>query len=156
MKLATPFGWWTTVLARLAIAAVFVAAAVPKLIDPAGFAEDITNYHLLPAAAVIWAATILPVLELVVALALVTGVESKGAALLAGAMLLVFTVAMGQAMARGIDVACGCFGSAVETSIGWGPIARNLVLLVACTFVLVAPEARWRSVVPKQAADPAK
>ena len=151
MKLATPAGWWLTILARLAIAGVFVAAAIPKMIDPAGFAEDIANYHMLPAQMVGYVAIGVPVLEMVVALALVAGVESKGAALVAGGMLIVFTAGMGQAMARGIDVSCGCFGASTTTEIGWGPIARNGALLLACAFVLLAPEARWRSVAPKPA-----
>ncbi len=149
LKLATPAGRWATIAARLAVAAVFVWAAVPKLLDPAGFAEDIANYHLLPDAAVGYVAAIVPLVELVVAGALITGLEARGAALVAAAMLAVFTFAMGQAMARGIDLSCGCFGSATTARVGWGSIARNAALLVASGFVVVAPEARWRS-----AADP--
>jgi hypothetical protein len=151
MKLATPAGWWLTILARLAIAGVFVAAAIPKMIDPAGFAENVSNYHLLPAEMVGYAAIGVPVVEMVVALALVAGVEAKGAALVAAGMLLVFTAGMGQAMARGIDVSCGCFGSSTTTEIGLGPIVRNVALMLGCAFVLLAPEARWRSVAPKPA-----
>lgn len=152
MKLASPAGWWATVLARLAVAGVFIAAAIPKLIDPTRFAEDISNYHLLPADMVGYAAIAVPVIELVVALALITGVEAKGAALVAAGMLLAFTAGMGQAMARGIDVSCGCFGSVARAEIGWGPIARNLALLLGCALVLVAPEQRWRSIAPKRVA----
>ena len=150
MKLATPAGWWLTVLARLAVAGVFVWAAIPKVLDPGAFAEDISNYHLVPDDAVGWIAMIVPVLELVVAFALITGVESKGAALVAAGMLVAFTAAMGQAMARGIDLSCGCFGSETTTEVGWGPIGRNAAMIAGCAFVLVAPEARWRSVSPKR------
>lgn len=141
---AQPAGRWLTLAARLAVAAVFVWAAVPKLLDPAAFAEDIGNYRLLPEMLVGPLAAVLPVLELVVAVALVAGVEAKGAALVAGAMLLGFTAAMGQAMARGIDIDCGCFGSASTTEVGWGPILRNSALLVACAWVVIAPEVPWR------------
>ena len=151
MKLATPAGWWLTILARLAIAGVFVAAAIPKMIDPAAFAENVSNYHVLPPTMVGYVALAVPVLELVVALALVAGVEAKGAALVAAGMLIAFTAGMGQAMARGIDVSCGCFGSATTTEIGWGPIGRNAAMIAGCAFVLLAPDARWRSVAPKPA-----
>lgn len=149
LKLATPMGRWLTLLARLVVAGVFLWAAVPKLLDPAGFAEDVSNYRLLPGGAVGPVAAVVPVLELVVALALVAGIEAKGAALVAAAMLAVFTAAMGQAMARGIDIDCGCFGSASTTEVGWGPIVRNVGLLLLCGLVLVAPEVRWRSTAPR-------
>lgn len=146
MKLATPAGRFAIVAARLVVAGVFLWAGVPKLLDPAGFAQDISNYNLLPDAVVGYVAAIVPVVEIVVALALVAGVEAKGAAVVAGAMLAVFAAAMGQAMARGIDLSCGCFGNAAEATVGWGSIARNAGLIAACALVVVGPEVRWRTV----------
>lgn len=143
VKLQTPLGRWVVVIARLLVAGVFVGAAIPKLLDPATFAEDIANYRMVPDAAAGAIAVIVPVLEVVIALALIAGVEARGAALVAGVMLVGFVVAMGQAMARGIDVDCGCFGSAVRTSVGWLPIARNVGLLIACAVVLAAPDLPW-------------
>lgn len=125
------------VVLRLGIAAVFLWAAVPKLLDPAAFAEDIANYHVLPDALVGPAAIALPVIELLVAIALVTGVHAPGAALLAGAMMLVFAGAMGQAIARGIDLDCGCFGEATQTRVSGLTIARNLVLAIACVPIVL-------------------
>jgi len=143
VKLETPVGRALVVVARLAVAGVFVFAAVPKLVDPAAFASDIGNYRLLPEPLEGPLAVVLPVLELVVAGALAVGIEARGAALLAGVMLVTFTVAMGQAMARGIDLSCGCFGGAEETTVGWGPIARNVAMLAGCAVVLVGPEVTW-------------
>ena len=110
---------------RLLIAGVFLAAAIPKLMDPAAFAEDIDNYHLLPAILVGPAAVALPVIELVIGLALVTGVHAHGAALLAAVMLVAFAGGMAQAMSRGIDLECGCFGSATETQVSGLTIASR-------------------------------
>lgn len=144
MKLTTPAGQLAIVVARLVVAGVFLWAGLPKLLDPATFAEDISNYNLLPDSTVGYAAVIVPVVEIVIALALVAGVEVKGAALLAAGMLVVFIAAMGQAMARGIDLSCGCFGAATETEVGWGPIVRNVGLTAACALVVLGPEVRWR------------
>jgi hypothetical protein len=59
-------------LARLVLAGVFLAAAAPKIADPPAFAAAIANYRLFPDAAVNLIATVVPALELVGALALLT------------------------------------------------------------------------------------
>lgn len=58
--------------ARLVLAGVFLAAAAPKLADPAAFAAAIANYRAFPDALVNLVATVVPALELVGALALLT------------------------------------------------------------------------------------
>jgi len=49
--------------------------------------------------------------------------------------MIVFTVGASSALARGIDVACGCFGSASGT-ITWATVVRDLALLAAAGVVL--------------------
>jgi putative oxidoreductase len=117
---------------RWVIAAVFAAAAIPKLQDPTAFAVDIDNYHLVPEPLIAPLAIGLPALELVVAIALFTGIHARGAAILALAMLVAFAGGMVQAMARGIDLDCGCFGSAIEAQVSGLTVARNVVLALAC------------------------
>lgn len=123
---------------RVAVAAVFVLAALPKLADPASFARDIDNYRMLPDVLVGPLAVALPVLELVVAAALLTGVHAAGAAVIAAGMLGAFAIGMAQAMARGIDLDCGCFGSAAEAQVSGLTIARNVVLIAACVPIVLA------------------
>jgi uncharacterized membrane protein YphA (DoxX/SURF4 family) len=134
----------TVIAARLIVAGVFLYAAVPKLADPAAFAEAIDNYHVLPASLVGPFAAILPLLEIVTACALVAGVGARGAAIVAGAMLLAFVVAMAQAMARGIDLECGCFGAETRAEVGWPAIGRNVLLIALCVLVAAAKDVRWR------------
>ena len=71
---------WLTVRAQIALGAVFVAAALPKLIDPPGFAEAIWNYQLAPAWLIHPAALALPWLEVLCGLALCLGVWVRAAA----------------------------------------------------------------------------
>ncbi|HMP76880.1 MAG TPA: MauE/DoxX family redox-associated membrane protein [Kiritimatiellia bacterium] len=113
------------------LAAVFALAAVPKIADPAAFAEAVYRYHLLPDALVNIAAVYLPWFEAVCALALVAGTRFRRGALLAvAAMLLLFIGAMGINLHRGVDIACGCFSVASGgDAMSWLNIARNLGLL---------------------------
>ncbi len=137
MKQSPQIMRWTALVLRVAIAGVFVFAAAPKLADPAGFALEIDNYRILPALLVGPLAVIVPVLELVIAAALLSGVHVAGAAFIAGGMLLTFAGAMIQAMARGIDLDCGCFGSALEMRVSGLTVARNLMLAFACVPILL-------------------
>lgn len=115
------------VVARLVLGATFVLAAVTKLPDLPSFAEEVANYQLLPAALVPLAALAFVGTELVAGLALLAGVWVRAATALSAAMLVVFIVALTQALARGIDLRCGCFGGAELAT--WGTVARDVGLL---------------------------
>ena len=65
-------------LARLTVAAVFVYAAIPKLLDPVAFADDVANYQAFPYWSWNLIAVFVPMLELLGALALLTGVARRG------------------------------------------------------------------------------
>ena len=118
-------------LARLVLAGVFLVAATPKLLDPAAFAASIANFRVFPDALVNAIATVVPALELVGALALLTPWR-RGGALLLGGMLLAFTALLAVSLARGLDLDCGCFGadpSAQADPVSWLHLLRNVALL---------------------------
>ncbi len=122
-----------SLLVRVALGGVFLYAGVIKAYDVRGFADDIANYQLLPAALVPLAAAALPWVEIGAALALIAGRWTRAASLLVGAMMAVFTVALLQAFARGIDLTCGCFGG--DAPADWTTLVRDLALLGAAAFV---------------------
>jgi uncharacterized membrane protein YphA (DoxX/SURF4 family) len=126
--------------ARLVLAVVFIGAGALKLRDPVGFANDVANYQLMPALAPLLAAT-LPCLELVVGVALLFTRWRRAAALCAAGLMAMFTLAAGTAYARGLDVACGCFGS-TSGAISWTTLVRDLALFAAAIFVIVFERAR--------------
>jgi putative oxidoreductase len=124
--------------ARLILGGVFVLAGALKLRDPVTFTNDIANYQLWPALAPLLAA-VLPALEVVVGVALLAlGARwRRSAALCAAGMMVVFTAAASSALARGLDVSCGCFGSASGSgTIGWLTIARDVGLIAAAAVVV--------------------
>lgn len=98
-------------VARLAYGALFVWAALPKLVDASGFASTVFNYQILPGQLVNAVALVLPGIELVCALALCLNVMARGAVVVLNALMATFLAALGLAVWRGIDVACGCFGA---------------------------------------------
>jgi len=121
---------------RLGLAALFAYAGVIKLIDTRNFSTEIANYHLLSALAP-WLAVTLPAIEVALAIALVIApVRWRRAASLAIAMLLaVFTIAVAQALARHINISCGCFGSA-SSPLTTLTLLRDLGLLLAAIVLM--------------------
>lgn len=117
-------------LARLTVTAVFVYAAIPKLLDPVAFADDIANYQAFPYWSWNLIAVFVPMLELLGALALLTGVARRGAVAVLAVLDVAFIVLIGTVIFRDIDLSCGCFGHEEEAAaIGWPTLARDLVLL---------------------------
>ena len=105
-RLSSP---WLTVRVQIALGVFFVAAALPKIVDPPGFAHMIYNYRLVPGGLVNLMGLVMPWFELLAGLALVLGIWTRTAAALIGALLLVFVAAISINLARGNAIDCGCF-----------------------------------------------
>ncbi|MFY9399662.1 MAG: MauE/DoxX family redox-associated membrane protein [Desulfomonilia bacterium] len=141
---------------RIVLAAVFIYAGVLKVLDPAGFSEDILNYRLLPGWMVNPVAVVLPWVEIAAGLSLLSGVLLQGGALVITGLLAVFASALAISLARGLDISCGCFGAS-EQSITWWYLLRDLALLSMGAAVLLLPDwARmpWRRVKAGPVGDP--
>ncbi len=118
---------WLGLAARLALGFTFAWAVVTKLPDLRTFAEEVANYQLLPSGLVPLATVGFVGLEFVAAVALLLGRWVRAASLLSGALLVAFIVALTQALVRGIDLRCGCFGGTDLAT--WSTVARDVVLL---------------------------
>ena len=115
--------------ARVVLGLLFAWAALAKIGDARSFAEQVHNFRLLPLALENLAAMTLPWVELVAALAMVLGVRARAGAVIATAMLAVFTAAVLSALYRGLDIECGCFGTSDLTRVGWAKVGQNLAML---------------------------
>jgi putative oxidoreductase len=122
---------------RLLLAYVFLAAGIPKFLDPATFVEHTANYDLLSSFAPIIAVT-LPPIEIAVGVVLLLAPRTwrQAATLITFALMCVFTYAVYQAWRRGIDVECGCFGKGSER-IGLRKLAENISLTLSTVLLFV-------------------
>jgi uncharacterized membrane protein YphA (DoxX/SURF4 family) len=129
---------WLAVAARWYLGFVFVAASWHKILHPAAFALDIATYEILPLSLVNLMALTLPWVELGAGLYLLLGIRVRAAALLVVLMMVMFTVALLAALARGLDMSCGCFASqgAEEDPISWITVLRDLGWLALSLYVL--------------------
>lgn len=124
-------------LLRLGLAGVFGYAGVMKLQDPAGFANEIAGYRMLPAVVEAWLALYLPWLEIAIGVGVLLPWTMRGAALLQVGLMGVFIVALSLAWARGLDITCGCFGSEAKAANYPWLIGRDVVFLIGSGFVLI-------------------
>jgi putative oxidoreductase len=103
---------WLTIRVQLALGAIFVIAAIPKIADPPSFAHMIYNYRLVPASLINLSALVMPWVELLAGLALILGIWRAAARNLVGILLAIFIIAISINLARGNAIDCGCFNVA--------------------------------------------
>ncbi|HCF57503.1 MAG TPA: DoxX family protein [Myxococcales bacterium] len=129
---------WIALPVRVYLAAIFLLACYHKILDPHAFALDVATYQILPLALVNLMAIVLPWIELATGVMLLVGLRTRPAALLIAGMMVVFTMALSIALAKGLDMSCGCFASqgADEDPISWTTLVRDAVWLAMAAYVL--------------------
>jgi uncharacterized membrane protein YphA (DoxX/SURF4 family) len=94
---------------RILLGIIFIYASWDKILEPAAFAQAITNYQILLPELVSPAAEFLPWLELICGICLIINRWSAGSALIITVLIVLFMGAMAYNIYRGMDVSCGCF-----------------------------------------------
>ena len=121
---------------RLALGGVFLYAGTAKIGNMTAFAGDIAAYRLLPHFANYLAAAILPWLEALCGLLLITGWRVRGALATITLLTAVFMAALASVLVRGLDIDCGCFRHGGAKTPAWLALGRDSLLLVASLVVL--------------------
>jgi uncharacterized membrane protein YphA (DoxX/SURF4 family) len=124
-------------LLRLAVGGTFLFASLDKIAHPDAFAQATYYYRMVPGSLLHPFALFLPWLEAVVGLALIVGLQRRGAAWLAGAMTLMFIVGIASALIRDLNISCGCFHTDGGHAVGLDLLWRDILLLAACALIYV-------------------
>ncbi len=106
--------------AAAVVGAVLLIGAAEKLREPETWRDALDNYRLLPSAAVGAFARTLPLLEIAAGVLLLPLATRQAGALLALALLAVFTAAIAINLARGRD----------RIDCGSGVVLRNVALML--------------------------
>lgn len=131
---------------RITLAGIFIFAGSQKFLRPLDFADSLATFRLFPIQVINLIAMTLPPLEIALGLLLLVGWRLRTAAAGASLLSLCFCLALGQAAIRGIQIDCGCFGSADPWSQStFSSLARASLLLVGSGFLY------WRSYVLEKA-----
>ena len=93
--------------------------------------EAINEYNMLPQQLATAYGHVLPYLEIVIGVLLVLGLFLRVSAAASGLVVLSFSIAKIQAIARGLDIdSCGCLGPTLHVLVGQS-LAIDFLLLAA-------------------------
>lgn len=132
------FAYRCYIFCTYGLAGVFAVSGVAKLIDAAGLIATLQQLAFLNDTTVIAIATLLPVFEVGVAIALFLRWKPK---IFLRVTLFLFTIFFGLGLYgfySGWAGDCGCFGGLTKKSFGWGMLLQNGILLSLSAAALVA------------------
>ena len=141
---------WLTLLARLILAGVLLAAGWIKAMKPSEAAASVRVYEILPVNIANTFGYILPWIEIGIALLLIVGIWTRWSSIAAGALMVLFVIAIAQAWARKLPINCGCFGNGGITADGkvhaWTyatEIIRDIGLILLSIFITYFPNGKF-------------
>jgi uncharacterized membrane protein len=131
---------WTL---SLALAMVFGASAVIKLVAFSEFRGALENYRIVPERLSLSVAVLVPISEIAGAIGLLIPRFYLAAAMLLIFLVAIFTAAIGINMMRGrLYIDCGCFGPMLRQPLSYWLSARNGVLMLLGAVVALPHGAR--------------
>ena len=109
---------WLSLVVRLSMAGILIAAALPKMLDIDESVRAVRAYRLLPEAVVPLFGTALPYFEMVLAVVLLAGVFTRWTAVVWLVMMAAFVFGVAWAWGKGYSIDCGCFGGGGDVAEG--------------------------------------
>ena len=110
-----------------------LASGTSKIIWPFYYLMSVLSYSiLLPPLVMRVAVYLLPCVELVSALFLISLRTRAMGMSIAACLLVCFTVIQTRVVLAGMYVECGCFGPYLSGSVGANTLGRNAFLLALC------------------------
>lgn len=107
----------------------------------------VRSYELLPISIANFLGMFLPFFEIAVGLLLILGAATRIVAALGGFTMFIFTIAISQAWARGLNIDCGCFGGGGSVAPGetryLQEILRDAGLVALALFLLRYPATKF-------------
>ena len=139
---------WASLLARLVLGGVWIAAGLAKITDLGASIRAVRAYQLLPEAVVQIVGPGLPPAEILLGVLLVLGAGVRVSAVISAVLMSAFVIGIASAWVRGLRIDCGCFGSGGILAAGRQPtygweLARDAGLLVLALFLVRWPPGRW-------------
>lgn len=125
--------------AQIVVGALLAWAALAKLGDVPALARDVHQFRLVPVAGENLLAIVLPWIEMTAALSLLVGFRARAGAVVAAGLMTVFTAAVAIALARGLSIECGCFGTASGWRVGTTKLLMNVGILALAGVAMLRP-----------------
>jgi len=120
---------------RVLLGSVLLFSGLAKLHAPYEFLASVYGYELTGPLLSLVIATVLPWLEVLVAICLWARILYRGALMVAALLTTLFSLVVGVALYRQLDISCGCFMAADK--ISYFTLLRSISLLAASIVGLV-------------------
>jgi len=138
---------WLTLLARLILGGVLLAAGGLKIGNLQKSAMSVRAYELLPVGLANFFGYVLPWIEIGMGLLLLAGVAVSIVGLMGALTMFAFVVAIAQAWARGLSIDCGCFGGGgqvdPEDTKYLSTILRDIGFLLLGVYLYYFPKGKF-------------
>jgi uncharacterized membrane protein YphA (DoxX/SURF4 family) len=133
--------------AQIILGLVLLSAGTLKLLHPADFLAEIEAYAL-PAPHWVWQAiaACFPWLECIVGVYLILNYWPETVRTLATLIFAVFFILLAQAVIRGLNLSCGCFGTGAPVWMERPPIALGRALTLLATSIYCLNDRKCASV----------
>jgi len=125
-----PAGHCLNGILRLLVGGTFVFAGALKMADPAKFVLDVGNYRLVPHELINLMAILIPWIEITAGAFVLAGIWLRAAALVITGLTAMFFTVIVSALARGLNIECGCFGTVGGRHVGLVNLAVDATLFV--------------------------
>ncbi len=132
-------------LIRVLLALLLLGASLHKFSDRNQFTGILAAYRLVPMALLPMLVVVIPLVELALGLAWLTGIQTGSAAIATALLLSAYTLAIAINLLRGnVDIDCGCgFGSSSQAATGYQRLSAALLLrnglLISVALVAILP-----------------
>ena len=126
---------YATIAARIVLGGLLFYAGFNKLMDVQKFSKDISHFRLLPDTLDRVLAIVLPWNEIVVGVMLIVGIWVRTAALASLFFFTVFAIAVTSAIARNLNIECGCLGNADASKVGIATLGKDAIGLALAGFI---------------------
>lgn len=128
---------------RIFLGGLFLYSSIHKIQNPDAFAGAIRGYKLLPIGLTNIFALFVAWSEALAGVMLILGIMTRQAAGAVALLLVMFIVAIGTTIARGIAVDCGCFSNEGGHATGVGLLIRNCFLVAAAAMTVRFDQGMW-------------
>lgn len=127
---------WVALVLRALMGAWFVLAGGIKIFASGldRFAADLGNYRMMSDEMALVAGYFVPWLEVVAGICFMLGAFKKGAWLAMLGLVVAFTVSIGFAWWRGLDISCGCLGGTEAVSY-WRKAAEFALYFATLAYI---------------------
>jgi len=105
---------YLSLLSRVVLGGVLIFAGIVKLPNIDTLIWEIEQYQILPTSLAVAYGYVLSPIEIALGVLLLLGIYLRTSAVVSGLLVLSFTIAKLNALARGLDIdVCPCFGPAM-------------------------------------------